>query len=166
MPWVDVRIVDDDGRDVPDGKAGELLVRSPDLMTGYVGDPKATAAVFRDGWLRMGDLARRDAEGFYYLAGRRNLRINVGGFMVSPEEVEAVLLRHPGVREGVVLGATDVTRGEVVRAVIVPAEPSPSVAALRAHCRTYLAAYKVPRQWEFRAALPRSPLGKVLRHLL
>jgi len=166
VPWADVRLVDDDGRDVPDGEAGELLVRSPDLMTGYVDDQEATAAVLRDGWLRMGDFARRDAAGFYYLVGRRGLCINVGGFKVSPEEVEAVLLRHPGVREVVVLGATDVKRGEVVRAVIVPTEPPPSVAALRAHCRSHVAAYKVPRRWEFRAMLPRSPLGKVLRYLL
>ncbi len=166
VPWAEVRLVDETGCEVPEGNAGELLVRSPNVMTGYVGDPEATAAAFRDGWFCTGDLARRDAGGFYYLVGRQVLRINVGGFKVSPEEVEAVLLRHPGVREAVVLGAADATRGEVVRAVIVPAEPPPSVATLRAYCRAHLATYKVPRRWEFREALPCSPLGKVLRHLL
>jgi len=94
------------------------------------------------------------------------LQINVGGFKVSPEEVEEVLLRHPGVREVVVWGVPDAARGEVVRTAIVAEKLPPTVAALRAHCRSYLAGFKVPRQWEFREELPRSPLGKVLRHLL
>lgn len=166
VPWAEVRLVDEYGRDVPDGEVGQLLVAGPDLMTGYVGDPEATAVALRDGWLHTGDLARRDTEGFYYLAGRQTLQINVSGFKVSPEEVEEVLLRHPSVREVVVWGVMDAARGEVVRAAIVPEEPPPTVTALRAHCRTHLAGFKVPRQWEFREELPRSPLGKVLRHLL
>lgn len=166
VPWAEVRLVDEHGRDVPDGEVGQLLVTGPDLMTDYVGDPEATAVALRDGWLHTGDLARRDAKGFYYLAGRQTLQINVGGFKVSPEEVEEVLLRHPGVREVVVWGAIDAARGEIVRAAIVPGESLPSVATLRAHCHRHLAGFKVPRQWEFREELPRSPLGKVLRHLL
>lgn len=135
-------------------------------MTGYVGDPEATAAVLREGWLRTGDLAHRDGEGFFYLVGRQALRINVSGFKVAPEEVEAILLQHPDVREVVVWGVSDVTRGEIVRAAIVPTGPPPSLSVLRAYCRARLAPYKVPRQWEFRETLPRSPLGKVLRHQL
>ncbi|MHB8647775.1 MAG: class I adenylate-forming enzyme family protein [Thermomicrobiales bacterium] len=165
-PGVAARIVDEDGQDVPDGATGELVIRSPGMMSGYLADPAATARTLRDGWLWTGDLARRDAEGFYYLEGRRALRINVGGFKVAPEEVEAVLMQHPGVREAVALAMPDAKRGEVGRAVIVPRGDPPPVRELRRHCRERLAGYKVPRHWEFRDALPRSPLGKVLRRLL
>jgi long-chain acyl-CoA synthetase len=162
-PGVETRIVDKQGDDLsPDG-IGELLVRTPGVMRGYLGDDAATARTIRDGWLWTGDLAHRDAGGFYFLAGRRMLRINVGGFKVAPEEVEAVLKEHPAVHEAVVLGVTDATRGEIVRAVIEPHGMPPSVAELRRFCRARLAEYMVPRQWEFRDALPRSPLGKVLR---
>ena len=164
---VAVRIVDEEGVDVPDGEVGELVVRSPGVALGYVDSPEAEARTFRDGWLWTGDLARRDADGYYFLEGRRALRINVGGHKVAPEEVEAVLERHPAVREVVVLAAPDPQRGEVVRAVIVPRGEPPTAAALRHWCRDQLAGYKVPRIWEFRAGpLPRSAYGKVLRHLL
>src|SRR5262249_43217526 len=119
LPEVDVRLVDEDGEPVTDGEVGELVVRSPNVMQGYFDDPAATAAILRDGWVFTGDLARRDEAGYYYLAGRQILRINVGGFKVAPEEVEAVLLRHPGVREAAVAGQPDQARGEVVRAIIV-----------------------------------------------
>ena len=163
---VGVRIADSDGRDLPTGETGELLVRTPGLMHGYLGDDEATTSTIRDGWHWTGDLARRDAGGFISLQGRRSLQINVGGLKVTPEEVEATLLRHPGVREVVVLGAPDPQRGEVVRAVICPVGTPPSIAELRRFCRQQLAPHKVPRVWEFRDALPRSPLGKVLRHKL
>lgn len=163
---VRARIVDERGDDVPDGAVGELLVRAPGLMRGYLDDPEATARVLTDGWLRTGDLARRDAKGRFFLAGRAALRISVGGLKVSSEEVEAVLQQHPAVREAVVLGAPDAARGEIVRAVIVPAGPPPRVAELRRFCRKRLAGYKVPRRWEFRDDLPRSPLGKPLRSAL
>ena len=136
------------------------------MMRGYLDDAEATARVLTDGWLRTGDLAWRDAKGRFFLAGRAALRISVGGLKVSPEEVEAVLRQHPAVRDVVVLGAPDATRGEIVRAVIVPAVPPPRVAELRRFCRERLAGYKVPRRWEFRDDLPRSPLGKPLRSAL
>lgn len=161
-----VRLVDRDGGDVREGATGELIVRTPGLMRGYLGNPEATTQTIRDGWLWTGDLARRDTDGFYFLEGRRTLRINVGGFKVAPEEVEAVLETHPGVHEVVVLGMPDAARGEVVRAVIVTKGDPPSVRDLRRFCQERLATYKVPRHWEFRATLPRSPLGKVLRHHL
>jgi len=163
-PNVDARIVDEDGRDLSEGATGELLARSPGLTLGYLDDPVAAARTLRDGWLWTGDLARRDTVGFYYLEGRRGLRINVGGYKVAPEEVEAVLEGHPGVREAVVLAMPDAARGEIVRAVIVPEGTAPSIGELRRYCRQRLAGYKVPRHFEFRDELPRSPLGKVLRH--
>ncbi len=165
-PGVRARLVDEAGTDVPEGATGELIVRTPGMMIGYLDAPEATAQALRDGWFWTGDLARRDANGFYFLEGRRALRINVGGHKVAPEEVEAVLMRHPGVREVVVLAMPDSTRGEVVRAVIVAKGDPPPISALRQFCRERLATYKVPRHWEFRDDLPRSPLGKVLRHHL
>lgn len=135
FPSVEAKLVDDAGRDAT---AGELLMRTPGAMLGYLGDPEATASILRDGWLRSGDLARRDASGNYYLEGRLGIRINVGGFKVAPEEIEAVLIQHPGVREAVVIARPD-------------------------FCRERLAAYKLPRHIEFRDQLPHSPLGKVQR---
>jgi acyl-coenzyme A synthetase/AMP-(fatty) acid ligase len=163
---VEIRLVDGAGGDVPDGATGELIFRSPTVMLGYLGDAAATAEVVRDGWLYTGDLARRDADGFYFLEGRRTLQLNVGGLKVAPEEVEAVLERHPGVREAAVVGQPDALRGEVVRAIVVPGMPVPTVAELQRFCRANLAAHKVPRRIEFRDSLPRSPIGKVLRHRL
>jgi len=162
-PGIEARIVDDTGTDVGEGATGEVLIHSPGLMSGYLDAPDLTAQVLQDGWLWTGDLARRDANGCYHLEGRRALRINVGGFKVAPEEVEAVLALYPGVREVVVLAAVDAARGEIVRAVIVPEGDPPLIADLRAFCRERLSGYKVPRVWEFRTDLPRSPLGKVLR---
>jgi acyl-coenzyme A synthetase/AMP-(fatty) acid ligase len=163
LPGVTIRLVDEDGRDVPEGEIGELIARPPATMLGYLADPAATAAILRDGWVYTGDLARRDAAGGYALVGRRSLLINTGGRKVSPEEVEAILVEHPGVREAVVVAAPDAARGAIIRAIIVPEGPPPTVSELGRFCRARLAAYKVPRQFEFRDTLPRSPLGKVLR---
>jgi long-chain acyl-CoA synthetase len=163
---VSARIIDEQGHDLPSGAIGELLIQTPNMMLGYLNNPEATAAAIRDGWLYTGDFARRDDEGFYYIEGRRALRINVGGFKVNPEEVEAVLLDHPGVREVAVTALADDARGEVVQAFVVPNDIELTVGALQQFCRPRLARYKIPRLITFRDALPRSPLGKVLRHKL
>lgn len=165
-PGVTVRVVDEADQPLPPLTVGELVVRSPGMMLGYLDEPAATAAVLRDGWFRTGDRAWQGTDGQFHLAGRRGLLINVGGAKVAPEEVEAVLLTHPGVREAVVLALADPLRGEVVRAVIVPEGTPPAIQELRRFCRARLAGYKVPRLIEFRTALPRSALGKVLRHEL
>jgi long-chain acyl-CoA synthetase len=163
----EVRLLGEGGEAVSEGEIGELVVRSPNVMLGYHDDAEATAAILRDGWLHTGDLAWRDEAGFYYLVGRRNLRINVGGFKFAPEEVEAVLLQHPGVREAVVVARPDAVRGEVACAIIVLVDdPPPDDEELRSFCRAHLAGYKVPRRFEFRDTLPRSALGKVLRRQL
>ncbi len=163
FPGVEVRLVSDDGLDAT---TGELLMRTPGAMLGYLDDVEGTALILRDSWLRSGDLARRDSAGNYYLEGRLGLRINVGGFKVAPEEVEAVLLQHPGVREAAVVARPDPIRGEIVTAVLVPVGQPPAIIDIRSFCRERLAAYKVPRQIEFRDYLPRSPLGKVQRRRL
>lgn len=120
---VTVRIVDERGVDVPDGVIGELIARTPALMRGYIADADATARAVRDGWLWTGDLARRDAAGFLYYEGRRAFRINVGGFKVSPDEVEAVLLTHPAVREVVVTALPDAARGVADSGGVTPLLP-------------------------------------------
>ena len=164
---MEVRLIDGTGRPVLDGESGDLVVRSPVVMLGYLDEPEATAAALRDGWLHTGDTARRDAEGFYTLVGRRGLQINVGGMKVTPEEVEAVLEHHPGVREVVVVPQPDRARGEVLRAIVVPEGATPDAQELRRFCRARLAGYKVPRVIVFRREpLPRSAFGKVLRQQL
>lgn len=163
---VEVRVVDPDGIAIAQGQIGELIVRHPGLMLGYLGDLGATAEALRDGWYWTGDLAYQDRNGFLFFAGRRALRINVGGRKVSPEEIERILCQHPSVSDAVVLAQPDPKRGEVIRAIICPKGDPPSHAELRRFCRLYLAVYKMPRVWEFRDVLPRSPLGKVLRHAL
>lgn len=166
FPGVRVRIVGDDDQNLPHGEIGQVLIHTPGLMAGYIDDPVAEARAVRDGWLYTSDLGYCDVDGNYFLVGRQSLRINVGGFKVAPEEVEAVLASHPGVHEVVVLSYDDPVQGEVVRAVIVPSGEPPPVSDLRHYCMTRLATYKVPRIWEFRDALPHSPLGKVLRSRL
>ena len=166
FPEVRARIINDDNDDLSHGEIGQVIVHTPGLMAGCIDDPVAEARAVHDGWLYTGDLGYCDADGNYFLVGRQSLRINVGGFKVAPEEVEAVLASHPGVDEVVVLGYDDPVRGEIVRAVIVPSGAPPTAGDLRHYCMTRLATYKVPRIWEFRDALPHSPLGKVLRSRL
>ena len=161
---VEMRIVDETGRPLPDGELGEIVIRGPNVMKGYFGKPEATAEAIRDGWLRSGDIGYRDADGYYYLVDRVKDMINVAGFKVFPREVEEVLYRHPGVKEAAVVGVPDPVRGEAVKAFVVSAPGRPvSADELRALCRQALAAYKVPEQVEFIDALPKNPTGKVLK---
>jgi malonyl-CoA/methylmalonyl-CoA synthetase len=158
LPGVEVRIVDTDGRDVPDGETGELLVRGPAVFEGYWRRPQATAAAFVEGWFRTGDLGTRAADGTFTLRGRASELIITGGFNVYPREVEEVLLEQSGVREAAVLGVADERRGEVPVAFFV-GEADPT--ALEAACRRALASFKVPRALVRVDALPRNALGKV-----
>jgi acyl-CoA synthetase (AMP-forming)/AMP-acid ligase II len=163
---VTIRLVDEAGHDVPEGASGELIARAPAVMLGYLGEPEQTAAVLRDGWIWTGDIARRDAEGNYFLLGRRAHWINVGGAKVLPEEVEHVLEEHPAVREAAVSGAVDAARGEIVRALIVPHGEPPTITELIRFCRARLASHKIPRRFEFHEQLPRSSALKILRREL
>ncbi len=161
---VEMRIVDEAGRPLPDGERGEIVIRGPNVMKGYFGQPEATADALRDGWLHSGDIGYRDGDGYYFLVDRVKDMINVAGFKVFPREVEEVLYRHPGVKEAAVVGVPDPVRGEAVKAFVVRA-PGPAVEAdeLRALCRQALAAYKVPEHVEFIEALPKNPTGKILK---
>jgi malonyl-CoA/methylmalonyl-CoA synthetase len=158
LPGVEVRIVGADGREVPPGETGQLLVRGPAVFEGYWRQPEATAAAFVDGWLRTGDLGERSGDGYVTLRGRTSDLIISGGFNVYPREIEDVLLAQPGVREAAVLGGPDAGRGEVPLACFA-GEADPAV--LEAACRRQLASFKVPRSFVRVEALPRSALGKV-----
>ncbi|MFN3596522.1 MAG: class I adenylate-forming enzyme family protein [Rubricoccaceae bacterium] len=166
--FVEARVVDPEtGAACAPGQTGELLLRGPHVMAGYWQRPEATAEVLCDGWLRTGDLARTDAEGFYTIVGRRKEMFISGGENVYPSEVEAALLAHPGVAEAAVVGVPDARWGEVGHAFVVPRkEAAPGEAELLAFLRARLAGYKVPRAVVFRDTLPLSEAGKVLKRRL
>ncbi|HWT13712.1 MAG TPA: AMP-binding protein [Allosphingosinicella sp.] len=162
------RIVDADGREVADGEVGDLQFAGPGVTPGYWRNEAATRAAFTaDGWLRSGDLARRDRDGFYYIAGRRKEMFISGGENVYPVEVENVLCAHPAVVDAAVLSEADPKWGEVGRAYVQLANGArPDDVELSAFCRQRLAAYKVPRRFEFVADFPRTSAGKIQKHLL
>lgn len=167
LPDTECRIVDphDPDHDVPAGEVGELLVRGPQVMLGYWQNPEATAAVIHDGWLRTGDLASVDQEGFYRIVDRHKDLIITSGFNVYPGEVERVLRDNPLVKDAAVVGVPDAARGEVVKAVVVLQKGARwNEHTLRRYCRQHLAAHKRPRVFEQADGdLPRNFLGKVLR---
>lgn len=166
LPGVAVRIVDADGVDLPDGAAGELLVRGGNVFSGYWRAPEKTAESFLGSWFRTGDLARRDPEtGAISLLGRRGELILCGGFNVYPREIEELLSTYPGVLEAAVVDRPDADLGQVPVAFLVTAEDiDPEV--LRAWCKERIAGFKVPRTFHRREALPRNALGKVQKGLL
>jgi acyl-CoA synthetase (AMP-forming)/AMP-acid ligase II len=167
LPPAEVVCVDDDGTEVAAGEYGEVRLRIPGRQREYFGDPGATAETWVDGWLRTGDIGRLDADGYLYIGGRMKDVIIRGGSNVYAVDVENVLLTHPGVADVAVIGVPHDVLGEDVAAVVVlrpgwEADPD----GLRAHGLEVLAAYKVPRRWEFVDQLPRNPTGKVLKHQL
>lgn len=164
-----VRIVDEAGRDVADGETGNLLFAGPAVTPGYWRNGEATKAVFTgDGWLQSGDLARRDGQGFYYIAGRKKEMFISGGENVYPAEVENILCSHPAIREAAIVSEPDPKWGEVGRAFLVAktAVPHPTADELDRFCRARLAAYKLPKSFEFLDDFPRTSAGKIQKHLL
>lgn len=168
-PHVEVALADPaTGQRLAGPATGELLVRGPAVFAGYFDDPDATAAALHDGWLRTGDLATRDAEGYFRIVDRLSNMYISGGENVSPAQVEDVLRTHPAVRDVAVVGVPDDRWGEVGHAVVVPTDPArpPSEDELVGHCRAHLAAFKVPRSVAFVPELPRTALHKVRRAAL
>ncbi|MGH7392242.1 MAG: long-chain-fatty-acid--CoA ligase [Candidatus Rokuibacteriota bacterium] len=169
LPDTDARIVDESGADVTPGEPGELLVRGPQVMLGYWQRPAETAAALAGGWLRTGDIARMDGEGYFSIVDRSKDVINTAGFKVWPREVEETLSLHPAVRQAAVVGVPDDYRGETVKAFVVlrdgPA-PRPSAEDIIGFCRDRLTPYKAPRMVEFRDELPMTTTGKLLRREL
>jgi long-chain acyl-CoA synthetase len=168
LPGVDVRLVDADGTDVTVGDPGEIWVRGNNVFAGYWDDPEATARVLRDGWLRTGDVAVSDDEGYLSLVDRLKDLIIVSGFNVYPAEVEDVVATHPDVAEVAVIGVPSERTGEAVAAFVVPRPGGapPTLAALRDHVSRRLARYKVPTALHLVDELPRNQAGKVLRREL
>lgn len=166
--FVDARVVGDDGAPVAAGEVGELVLKGPSACSGYFGDPAASReAVDAEGWFHTGDLARIDADGFYYIVGRKKDMFISGGENVYPLEIERVLYEHPAVAQCAVIGVPHEKWGEVGRAVVVrKAGAEVSESELLAHCGQSLARYKVPRQVVFMDALPVSPAGKILKREL
>ncbi len=163
----EVRVVDEAGNDVSGDAIGEIIIRGDDVFQGYWGEPAMTAEAVVDGWLRTGDLARVDEEGYIYLVDRKKDMIISGGFNVYPTEVEAALYRHPDIFEACVIGVPDPTWGESVKAVVALKEGSPAHADdIIAHCRALIADYKTPRSVEFVRELPKNPNGKLARKLV
>ncbi|MGW5639267.1 acyl-CoA synthetase [Streptomyces sp. NPDC003832] len=163
--FVDARVVDEDGKDVPEGTPGEIVYRSPQLCEGYWDKPEETAEAFRDGWFRSGDLAVRDADGYFTIVDRVKDVINSGGVLVASRQVEDALYTHEGVAEVAVVGLPDERWIEAVTAVVVP-RGEVTEAELIAHAREKLTAFKAPKRIVFVDTLPRNASGKILKREL
>ena len=169
VPGTLARIVDtEDGeRVLAHNEIGELVIKGPQVMKGYWNRPEETARTIRDGWLYTGDIAYMDEEGYFYIVDRKKDLIIVGGYNVYPREIDEVLHTHPKIREAVTVGVNHRSRGETVKAYIVPEEGANlTVPEVVAFCRQKLASFKVPRLIEFREELPKTMVGKVLRRIL
>jgi acyl-CoA synthetase (AMP-forming)/AMP-acid ligase II len=161
---VDLRLCDDELRDVPRGEIGEIVTRSETIMSGYYDQPELTARSVVDGWFRAGDMAWMDDEGYLYLATRKADMIIRGGENIYPVEIESVLVDHPDVREAVVVGLADDHWGEVVGAAVILADGAAfDPEGIRRHCRERLASYKVPEHLQCFAELPKNATGKYLK---
>ncbi len=160
---IEVRIVEPDTqKDVHLGEVGEIITRGPHIMKGYHNNPEATKERIKNGWLYTGDLARMDKDGYMYIVGRKQDRINVGGLMVYVSEVEDVLFHHPKIKEAAVTSITDEKRGEKVKAVIVLKDgETASESDIINYCKERIASYKVPKVVEFRISLPKTSTGKI-----
>ena len=164
---MELRLVDDQGRDTPQGKVGEILVKSEAMMAGYWNNPEATKAALTNGWLHTGDLAWMDEDGYYWFVGRKKDIIVRGGSNISPLEVEEILYQHPAIKEAAVIGAPDASWGEVVQAfVALKVGATTTAAKLQAFVGQHLAAYKVPETISFLPELPKGSTGKIHRKTL
>ncbi len=169
FPDTDAAIVDMDSGEgpLPPNETGELIIKGPQVMKGYWNQQEETAQTLRDGWLYTGDIAYMDEEGYFYIVDRKKDLIITGGYNVYPREIDEVLYEHPKIKEAVSVGIPNATRGEVVKAFIVPeAGEKLTRADIVSFCKQKLASFKVPKQIEFREELPKTIVGKVLRRAL
>ncbi len=163
----DACLMDDDGKLVPLGEPGELCIRGPQVMDGYWQRPEETAAVIdSEGWLHTGDIAKMDAQGYFYIVDRKKDMILVSGFNVYPNEIEDVIATMPQVLEVAAVGVPDEKSGEAVKVVIVKKDQSLTAEQVKAFCKENLTGYKLPRLVEFRTELPKTNVGKILRREL
>ena len=168
LPNTSCRIVDaETGVDLPAGERGELWIRGPQVMQGYLGDPVATAETLTpDGWLRTGDIATIDADGYMFIVDRLKELIKFKGFQVAPAELEATLVAHPGIADAAVIGLPDDEAGELPIAFVVVTDPAPTEAEVKVHLGRTLASYKQVHEVRFVEAIPKSASGKILRRVL
>jgi long-chain acyl-CoA synthetase len=167
LPSTEAAVRDDDDRDLAQGEVGELCIRGPQVMRGYWQRPEETAKVITSGgWLHTGDMARMDERGYFFIVDRKKDMILVSGFNVYPNEIEDVIATLPGVLEVAAVGVPDEKSGEAVKVVIVKKDPALTTEDVKAHCKTNLTGYKQPRYIEFRDALPKTNVGKILRREL
>jgi len=163
----DVQLRDDSGNEVGLGVPGEICIKGPQVMAGYWNRADETAKVIdKDGWLATGDVGTVDARGFFKIVDRKKDMVLVSGFNVYPNEIESVVAMLPGVLECAVIGVPDDKTGEAVKVCIVKKDPSLTEADVLAHCRAHLTGYKIPRHVAFRADLPKTNVGKILRREL
>jgi fatty-acyl-CoA synthase len=164
IPGVEVRVVDEIGRNVEPGRVGEIVARGPTITPGYWRRPEETAATIRKGWLQTGDLATVDREGYISLVDRKKDMIISGGENIYCREVEMALEKYAGVEEAAVIGLSDPKWGEVPEAWVVLSPGSEITAGeLQEWCRSHLAHYKIPKSFQFVPSLPKSPSGKILK---
>lgn len=170
VPWPDTDAAIfslETGERLPNGEIGEIAVKGPQVMKGYWNLPEETALILRDGWLFTGDLGYMDDDGYFYVVDRKKDMIIAGGFNIYPREIEDVLYEHPAIQEIVALGIPDPYRGETVKAYVVIKEGAKATEEeLNQFARKHLAAYKVPKMYEFRKELPKTAVGKILRRVL
>jgi long-chain acyl-CoA synthetase len=167
MPSTELALLDDDGKEVPQGQPGEIAIRGPQVMAGYWQRPDETAKVMTaDGFFRTGDIGVMDERGYFRIVDRKKDMILVSGFNVYPNEVEDVLSQMPGVLECAAVGIPDAKAGEAVKVVIVKKDPALTEAEVRAFCEANLTGYKRPKVVEFRTDLPKTTVGKILRREL
>lgn len=166
VPSTDIMIVDDEGNELPMGEPGEMWVKGPQVMAGYLGRPDATADSIKDGWFATGDMAVADDDGFFRIVDRKKDMILVSGFNVYPNEIEEVVASHPKVLEVAAIGVPHDSSGEAVKVVLVKKDDSLTEKEVIEYCRENLTAYKVPKLVEFRDELPKTNVGKILRREL
>lgn len=166
VPSTEVKLLDDDGKEVVEGEPGELCVKGPQVMQGYWNQPEETAKVIKNGWLHTGDIAVCDPSGFFKIVDRKKDMILVSGFNVYPNEIEEVAAQHPGVLEVAAVGVPDEKSGEAVKLFVVKKDASLTEEALLNFCKEKLTNYKRPRSVEWRTELPKTPVGKILRRAL
>jgi len=167
IPGVEMKIFDDDDRELPLGQIGELVIKGPNIMKGYLNRPEESAESLRNGWLHSGDLAYRDKDNYFFIVDRKKDMILTGGFNIYPREVEEVLFTHEKVSEAAVVGVPDLEKGEKAKAFVVLKEGREATAnEILEFCRGKMAVYKAPREVEIVKSLPRNASGKVLKRVL
>lgn len=163
LPSTDIKLLDEDGNEVAIGQSGEMYIRGPQVMVGYLNKPDATSEILKDGWLATGDIAKMDEQGYFYIVDRKKDMILVSGFNVFPNEIEEVATQHDGVLEAAAIGIPHEVTGEAIKLFIVKKNTNVTQEQIIKHCKEFLTGYKVPKIIVFKDELPKTNVGKILR---